>query len=201
MKRTRALRTLSPLLAIAAMGSAQIAQAQQACLALADVDDTATYAMPIAYDAAMAACGAQYSSDGFMKTKGIAFADQFRSKQDESWPGAFRLIKTFMPQSEANTANGKSDAMMEMLSAMPEEALRPFFDGLVTQMISSEIKPDTCAKIERGMALISPLPPENVSGLVAFVLEMAEMESPAICGVPAAGDDGSLSEEHNEASQ
>ncbi len=180
------LRLIAPTLALAALASAQTAQAQQqACVAAADLGDAVTYAMPIAFDAARTACANRLTDNGFMATGGENFIATFRSGQDKAWPGAFRLIKTFMAD-EANAGGGGNADMGAMLSALPEDALRPFVDGLVGQMIAGEIKGDSCSKIERGLALIAPLPPENVGGLFAFIAEMAELKNPPICGAATA---------------
>ncbi|WP_054117799.1 hypothetical protein [Porphyrobacter sp. AAP60] len=180
-------RLIAPTLALAALASAQAAQAQQqACVAAADLGDAVVYAMPIAYDAARTACTNRLTSNGFMATGGEDFIATFRGGQDKAWPGAFRLIKTFMAD-EANAGGGANSDMGAMLTALPEEALRPFVDGLVGQMIAGEIKGDSCSKIERGLALIAPLPPENVGGLFTFIAEMADLKNPPICGAaPAA---------------
>lgn len=174
------LKVLASALAFSALATAQGAQARQACVEPADLSDSVTYALPLAYDAAMRQCAREYATNGFMRTQGPAFVDRFRVKQDAAWPGAFRLLRAFM----ASDNGDESDAAMNaMIASLPEENLRPFVDGLVAQMIGSEIKPDTCGKIERGMALLAPLPAENVSGLVTFVAEMAELDEPPICGV------------------
>lgn len=175
------LKILASALAISALATAQGAQAQKACVEPADLSDSVTYALPVAYDAAMRTCAGVYAADGFMRTGGPAFVDRFRSKQDAAWPGAFRLLKTFMASDDEGS--DADAAMNAMIASLPEENLRPFVDGLVGQMIGAEIKPDTCAKIERGMALIAPLPAENVSGLVTFIAEMAGLDEPPICGV------------------
>lgn len=183
MKTTR---IIAPALAFAALAGAQAAQAQQqACVAPADLGDAVTYAMPIAFDAARTACANRLAKDGFMATGGEDFIATFCNGQDKAWPGAFRLLKTFM--ADGNKANGGSDAdMTALLSALPEEALRPFVDGMVGQMIAGEIKGDACGKIERGLELIAPLPPENVGGLFAFIAEMADLKNPPICGTATA---------------
>lgn len=179
-------RLIAPILALTAITSAQAAQAQQqACVAAADLGDAVVYAMPIAFDAARTVCANRLTRDGFMATGGERFMVPFRSSQDKAWPGAFRLIKTFM--ADGNNGGGASGMDIgAMISALPEESLRPFVDGLVGQMIAEEIKGDTCGKIERGLELIAPLPPENVGGLFAFIAEMADLKSPPICGVAAA---------------
>lgn len=174
-------RTLAPILALAALTTAQAASAQaQACVAPADLGDTVIYAMPIAFDAARTTCGTRLDSNGFMARKGETFIGQFRARQNTAWPGAFRLIKTFMASGEGDAASGKE--MNDMIAALPEASLRPFVDGLVGQMIAEQIKPDSCGKIERGLELLSPLPTENVGGLFAFIAEFADIKNPPICG-------------------
>ena len=175
----RPMKHLAPsLLAGLALVSAQGAQAQQACIEPADLDDTIRYAIPILYDATMTTCADQYAPDGFMMRDGEAFADSFRALQSEAWPGTVRVIQTFAAGDEEG-----DDLIASMLTAMPEDTLRPFVDTLVTQMVSEEIKPDTCGKIERALELIAPLPPENVSGLVTFIVEQVRPDDPQLCGI------------------
>lgn len=179
-------RMIAPVLGLAALATAQTAQAQQqACVQAADLGDTVVYAMPIAYDAVRTACANRLTNNGFMATNGDAFIAGFREGQDAAWPGAFRMLKTFM--ADDSIAKGQSDVdMSAMLAALPEEALRPFVDGMVGQMIAAEIKGDSCSKIERGVELISPLPTENVGGLFAFIAEMADLKNPPVCPTSAA---------------
>lgn len=180
-------RVVAPALAFVALATANAAHAQQQdCVGSADLGDTVLYAMPIAYDAVSTTCARQLKADGFIARDGGAFINNFRARQDNAWPGAFRLLKTFMAQN--NAEKGKSDAdMTALLSALPEENLRPFVDGLVGQMIAKEIKPDSCGKIERGMELLSPLPADNLAGLMAFIAEIADIKNPSICSAdPAA---------------
>ena len=115
-----------------------------------------------------------------MRSESAEFADRFREKQDAAWPGTFRLLQVFMNQRAGE--NGEGDAAMSaMISAMPEEQLRPFVDALITQMIAGEIKPKTCGDIENILELIAPLPVENISGLATLIMEMVELDDPAIC--------------------
>ena len=178
------LRLVAPALALSALATSQAAMAQsQACVAPDDLADAVVYAMPIAYDAASTACANRLSADGFMKTRGDAYIATFREGQASAWPGAFRFLKTFMAKKEG-AGEGEMD-MGAMLAAMPEDALRPFVDAFVGQMIAGEIKGDTCGKIERGLELLSPLPSENIGGLVAFLMQLTDSKDPPLC--PANG--------------
>lgn len=177
-------RIIAPALAFTALASATAAQAQQTpCVQPADLADAMVYVMPVAYDAARTACGNRFAASGFMAREGDAYIAQFREGQDKAWPGAFRFLKTFMDQDAAK--GGKSADMAATISALPEEALRPFVEALVGQMIAGEIKPDSCGKIERGIELLSPLPSDNLGGLIAFIVELADIKNPPVCGAAA----------------
>lgn len=179
-------RLTAPALALLALATAQTASAQaQTCVRAGDLSDAVVYALPIAYDAVRNACANRLTRDGFMATRGDAFIASFRSQQNAVWPGAFRLLKTFMANDTKDSAGGGND-MTAMISALPEEALRPFVDAMVGQMIADEIKGDDCGKIERGVELISPLPTDNVGALFAFIAEMADLKNPPICPAAAA---------------
>lgn len=178
-------RILAPVIALAALASAQTAQAQQtACVNAADLSDAVVYAMPIAYDAARTACANRLSRDGFIAQKGDAYIANFRAGQEKAWPGAFRFLKAYMSKEQGAAQNEGGD-IIAALSGMPPEALRPFVDAFVGQMIADEIKGDSCSKIERGMELVSPLPTENVGGLAAFIFDLTDVGSPALCPAPA----------------
>ncbi|MDJ0642767.1 MAG: hypothetical protein QNJ15_08110 [Erythrobacter sp.] len=166
------------ILCIAALAQSQAALAQSVCVAPADLDDAIVYAMPLAYDAMQNVCAGEFASDGFMQSNGAGFAERFRDRQDAAWPGAFRMLKVFMAQPDEESAN---EDIMGLVSTLPESSLRPFVDAIVTQKLTEEIKPTSCGEIERALELISPLPVENISGLVTFVAQQAELKNPEIC--------------------
>jgi hypothetical protein len=177
-------RIFAPAIALAALATAQTAYAQQqTCVAAADLSDAVVYTMPIAFDAAQTACTNRLTRNGFMASGGENFIADFRTRQNAAWPGALRLLKSFM--ADESRAGADID-MNAMIAALPEDSLRPFVDGMVGQMIVQEIKGDSCTKIERGLELISPLPTDNVGGLFAFIAELAELKSPTICGAAPA---------------
>lgn len=163
-----------------ALTGAQAAEAKQACVAPADVSAAAMYVLPIAYDAAKSTCSRQLKANGFMATKGDAFIAPFRAKQAKSWPGAYRVLKTYM-QTRPDLANAGGFDVMSMLNGMPDNSVRPFADGIIGQMVAGRIKPANCSKIERGMELVGPLPTDNVAGLFAFVADVAELKNPSLC--------------------
>jgi hypothetical protein len=174
---------LAPLLGFAAISSAQVAQAQQPCVASADLGDAVIYAMPIAYEAVQDTCASLLPADGFLATEGEAFVDKFRDRRDAAWPGAFRLLRVFLAEQAEQDVSAPD--IIGLISALPEQDLRPFIDAIIAQLLGEEIKPESCVEIERGVELLSPLPAGNVAGLIAFIAELSELKDPEICRVPA----------------
>jgi hypothetical protein len=169
-------------LALTALATAQAAQAQPACVAAEDIGDTLLYTIPIAYDAVRTSCQRELKPDGFLARKGDAFIATFRARQNSAWPGALRFLKTFLVRDGNAKAKDGSDAdIATIITSLPEASLRPFVDALLGQMIANEIKPNSCGTIERGIELLSPLPVDNVAGLLTFILEVAEIKNPQIC--------------------
>lgn len=168
--------------AIVALAQSQIAFAQAqlpACVQPADLSDAVIYAMPSIVGAVKAKCTASLPATGFINTKGDAYAGQFVALQDKTWPGAQRLLMQFT-KSEADKS-GNGDELANMLQTLPPEALQPFVDAIVQQKVAEAIPLKKCSEIERGVALLAPLPPENIGGLMTFILEIANVKNPTLC--------------------
>lgn len=173
-------RSLAPALALLALAQAPAAQAQQACVPPADFGDTIIYALPLAYDAARTPCARQFAKDGFIARGGEKFIAGFRARQNAAWPGAMRTMQALLAGQQGEVKGGDLD-LAALAKSLPPETLRPLVDGLMGQMIAGEIKPESCPKIERALELLSPLPVDNVAGLMGFMLEIADIKDPAIC--------------------
>ena len=176
---------LGVALAATSLTVAQGASAQQACVEAEDLSDTITYAMPAVYGALQVPCSATFAENAVMANEAGAFVDQFRAMGDVAWPGTLRMLKVFMNSGE-NADNG----MAEAVAQMPDDALRPLVDAILTQMVverlTKDMKVSTCADIAEAMELIAPLPPENIAGLAAFLARQADLKNPQICGTEMA---------------
>lgn len=170
-------RKLAAAVALLAMGQSQVAMAQE-CIEQQDLSDAVVYAMPLLTDAFMSKCDGELAADGFMLTQGEEFAAPYRAQQDRNWPAASRLLAKFAAGDDEAQGNNE---MAAMLGSLPEEAVRPFVDAIIVQKVSEEIKLADCGKIERGVALLAPLPPENTGGLAAFLFDMAGVKNPSMC--------------------
>lgn len=161
------------------LGQAAHAQAEaEACVQEADLADAVVYAVPILTKAMRGKCGATLSSSGFMARQGDAFMAPYTARQADAWPGALRMLSQFAGEGK------EGEEMMQMFGSLPAETVRPLFDAIIEQKVAEEIKVADCARIERGVELLSPLPPENVSGLVTFLLGIAKVDNPKLCPAP-----------------
>jgi hypothetical protein len=73
---------------------------------------------------------------------------------------------------------GKGADGIGLLRLLPDSALQPLADTLVTQELAKAIKPDDCAPIERIVGLLAPLPPENTSALVTTIIALTDKPKP-----------------------
>ena len=77
----------------------------------------------------------------------------------------------------------KGAAELAVLAVLAIVALVAFVDAILAQKLGESIKPADCGKIERAMELLSPLPPENLGGLLTFVMDVTGNRQPAVCDV------------------
>ena len=175
---------MKQLVRIAALPAAFLALAQPAlaqgtqCVARADIADATTYAMPLVLEGLRTSCADLLPADSFIINESAAFGEKFAPLRDAAWPGARRLLVSFI---ESETGASREDAgnagpdmggVIQMLMQMEGDDLRPFVDAMATQAIAAEIKPDTCSDIEAVLPLLAPLPPENHGALISTILGM-----------------------------
>jgi len=162
-------RSVFALGATVALAQGQFAYAAtnaENCLSEAEVGGLVGYALPSVIDGAMKACKPHLSPTGFFATRGSAFAGQYAARKDLNWPVAKNAFLKL---------GGSKDATMNStLKALPDGALQPFVEAMVSEMVGGEIKPGQCTAIERGVRILSPLPAENTAELITFVVVLAD---------------------------
>lgn len=163
-------RTLAASAALTALTAGQAAAAVQNadCLSEREVASLVTYALPVVMDSTIKACKPQLSPEGYFATQGASLVQRYAARKGSAWPEAKAALLKL---------GGKDDKMKDMVASLSDEALQPFADGIVSQMIVKGIKPGQCKSIERATRLLSPLPPENTAELLTFVLVLAEKPS------------------------
>jgi len=160
------IRSMIWTAALASLGAAEVAAAQEpACLSEHEVTSLITYALPVVMDSAMKTCRPTLSPQGYFATQGPTLIQRYAARKDAAWPEAkAALIKL----------GGNDAKMKDVVANLSDQALQPFAEGLVSAMVTKGIKPGQCKSIERGVRLLSPLPPENTAELVTFVIVLAD---------------------------
>lgn len=167
------------LAAAAALVSAQAqAATQPTCLTEREVANLAIYAAPALVQGVRGKCAASLSSSGFLATKGDAFAARYAALQNETWPVAKEAA---MKLAGAKAGTKDANDLMATLSGLPDNAVRPLLDGLISQKIGEAIHPGDCANVERGIQLASVIGPRDSGALIGFVLAMVKPKDPPIC--------------------
>lgn len=158
---------MRPQLRLAATAAALLALSQPAmaqgkpCIAPADMADAMTYSIPLVVDGLQSTCADTLPNDSFLMAQGDEFASGFEPLRAAAWSGARRFLMSF-----ADEGGQKSEATA-FIKNLGDDALRPFVDAIVVQLVAAEIKPATCGDIDSLLPLLAPLPPENYGPLFA----------------------------------
>ena len=160
------MKKLAAIAAVAALSLPATAQAEE--MSPAAVQSAVRYSLPHLLSGVRASCSSKLSANGYLATQGDALLARFSQGSEAAWPAA----KSALMQLGAKEEKG----MGAMLGQMPDSALKPFVDATISTMVATKLKPENCGDVERGLELLAPLPPENIAGLVGFVIEMAERD-------------------------
>lgn len=155
------------LLAGVAFGAAP-ASAQVEDLDPAAVAAATRYALPLAFEGFMTRCFDRLDNEGYAVTNAEGLRAKFSDGADAAWPGARSLI--------IEMASEEADNMTDIFEMLDDDALRPFVDGLVENMVAQEIRPEDCETIERGLEIFDPLPADNMAAIVGFIVELVGNE-------------------------
>ena len=171
----RHIKRLVPVIAAAAtiaLPTQAVAQAAaSACLAPAEVRALTTFSMPSVLNGLIANCTAQVGARSFMATQGRGLVAAYAGGKDAAWPAA---RKAFFRLADGGKPSDKE--MAAAVAKLPDSALQPFVEGMISSMIGAKLKPGQCVVADKLMRLLAPLPPENTSELVSTVIELAEAD-------------------------
>ena len=159
---------------LTALAGSQVAQAQQ-CLNQDDLAEAVVYLVPVLGASFKAKCGPSLSSDGFVADGLDTMIARFEPLQAGAFPAALRVLAVFASRDES------AQEMLALTQGLPPEALQPLVDALIAGEFNKSIKLSDCANIERGVSLLAPLPPENVGGLVSFLMDVSGVKNPTVC--------------------
>lgn len=135
------------------------------------IEAATRYALPHLFQGFRAVCDKTLAADGYVRTQGDRLETKFAQGSDASWPQA----KAALLQMAAKEG-GEDGEALGMFAQLPDENLKPFVDGIIFSLVASELETDRCGDVERGLALLDPMPAENIAGLMGFLMEMVSRE-------------------------
>ncbi|TCJ39230.1 hypothetical protein [Parafrankia sp. BMG5.11] len=165
MNKIAALAALAVLAMPASAHAAKVASAKSQ-IKPESAQAAVRYALPHLLSGVRATCASRLSANGYLATNGAALQQRFAQGADSAWPAARQALLEMGAKEKADMAG--------MFAQMPDSALKPFVDAMITTMVGTELKADDCPDIERGLQLLAPLPPENIAGLAGFIFEMVD---------------------------
>lgn len=164
------IRAAAATLALGALLSAQAAQAATPpCLESAEVNAMVTYALPAVMDSAMTFCAPHLAPQGFFAREGQGLVQRYAQAKPGAWPRAKAAL--------LKLAQTDKDPTIAQMARLPDKALQPFADGMLGQIVTEGLKPETCGPLEQMTRLLAPLPPENTAGLFTLIIRMVETPS------------------------
>ena len=170
-----------PAIALAAMLPLPAQAQEKDDIDPAQMEAAVRYALPHLLGGLRTTCAGELSADGYLARRGDALMAKFSAGADAYWPQAKSVLLSIGPNDP--------ELSPDMFAMLPDEALKPFIDGIVSVMVASEVKPEQCTDIERGLELVDPLPAANLAGLVRFLIEMDKRdEAESEAAGEAAGD-------------
>jgi hypothetical protein len=115
-------------------GAALVLQSQAAlaqnCLTEREVTGLVTFALPTVMNSAITTCQPQLSPNGYFATQGRSLVARYAAGKAAAWPTAkAALFKLGGDKGDAQTR--------DLLAKMPDEALQPFAEGMVGQLVGS----------------------------------------------------------------
>lgn len=176
------LAAVAAALATAAVPVAAQAQAG-ACVTESEVSSLALYATPHAIRGVRSRCGAQLSPQGWLQSRSATMTQRYAALGTEAWPRAKRALLIFATSKTSGTPEARE--MSELVTQLPDEAVRPMIDAVIQQKVAEGVKPSSCRSVERVLEVVSRLDPRDATALLGVVLSMVDLKEPKIC--PAEG--------------
>lgn len=167
---------LTLLLAASLLAAPQVAAAaaDPACLTPREFTALSTYALPSVIGGTSRACAAQLPETAFLRRNGPDLAARYALSKPRAWPEA----KAAFLKMSAERDPGAAD----LFAAMPDDALQQVADAAFAGIVAGQVKPGSCRTIDRVVALLSPLPPENTAELIALAAGLGAKSGEARIG-------------------
>jgi len=154
--------------------------AEPACLTKREATSLIAYALPQAITGTAKRCAAALPADAFLRRHGNELASRYGAQKDRYWPQAKPAFLKTLGSQGGDTA--------VLTRSLPDDSLRQLADVFVEGFVSQRIALKSCDKLDLAIDLLSPLPPENMAGLIALTMDVAGAADPKLGKVTLCND-------------
>jgi hypothetical protein len=156
---------VAALAAAVALAAAPAQAAGQGCLTQAQVEDMTLFFMPSLLDALAAKCGPSLPASAYILNGGKTLSQRLLTETAPRWAGASSALRTMAGQ--------------DVPAGLSQETARGLIRDMATGELLAKLKPDECARLDEALNLLSPLPPENLAGLIYMLMEVGIGKKPS----------------------
>jgi hypothetical protein len=153
------------LLIAAALLSAPAQPPLPQCLTRTDVNHLTLYAMPLMLDELAVKCRASLPANAYLLTGGRGLAQKMGTESGAHYEGAMIALQKVSGE--------------KMPAAIPEKTMRGLFTEMAREEFLKKLKPSECSDVNEAVELVSPLPAENLGGVVRMLLRLGAKDDPS----------------------
>lgn len=156
------MRSLALLCSAMLLAAPQVAAAQAGapCLTAREFTALSTYALPSVIAGTTRACATTLPASAYLRRSGVELAQRYAAGKPKAWPEAKAAF--------LKMASAKDQGSAQLFATMPDDALQQIADAAFAGIVTGQVKPDSCATIDRVVSLLAPLPAENTAELIAL---------------------------------
>jgi len=158
------------VLALMATSSMAAAEGTPQCLTETEATALFDYALPELLDSVAKKCGPALPSQAFLSSQATRLVTRYRASAAGNWPIA---KAAFM---KAAGSDEKADKIFQALS---DETLKGLLTAGLSAAITGDIKPASCARIDKLTAALAPLPASNVSQIIVQIVALESEKKPS----------------------
>jgi hypothetical protein len=138
------------------------AAAEPVCLTNHEASAIAAYALPSVITGTTQRCAPVLGSQSWIARNGDDLAKRYADRKVVVWPETkAALLKMSL---------SATDPASQALRALPDASIMQLADGLVAAAVAEKLPTSRCGAVDHFLALIAPLPPENMADLIAMSL-------------------------------
>lgn len=161
--------------AAALLAAPQVAAAAEpVCLTAREFTALSTYALPSVIGGTARACSAALPASAFLRRSGGELAARYGAGRDRAWPEAKAAFLKMTAE--------RDPGAVQLFAGMPDDSLQQIADAAFAGIVAGQVKPDSCATIDRVVALLAPLPAENTAELIALAAGLGARSGAARTG-------------------